>query len=175
VGQCLGGARIRSRCWLPGDGWSGGGVEGDLVAEGFQLADVVALDAFGTGAGVVEAGTEVVEPGLWVGQQVPGDDQDGPADRDDRSLLAASTGDPPVAFPQEGIGLPSGDGSCPVSSDLVHVSFELDQSTRLAHSIWSAQRCGPGECWPRRGQLSCWGVLATLGKGLDPPSPDRGR
>ena len=35
---------------------SGGGVEGDLVAEGLQLADVVALGAFRTDPGVVEAG-----------------------------------------------------------------------------------------------------------------------
>jgi hypothetical protein len=27
--------------------------------------------------------------------------------------------------------------------DLVHVSLELDQSTRVSHSIWSAPRCGP--------------------------------
>jgi hypothetical protein len=31
---------------------------------------------------------------------------------------------------------------CPVSRDLVHVSLELDQSTRVSHSIWSARRCG---------------------------------
>jgi hypothetical protein len=46
---------------------SSGGLEGDLVAEGLQLADVVALGAFGTDTGVVEAGAEVLEVGLWVG------------------------------------------------------------------------------------------------------------
>src|SRR5512133_2692056 len=104
-------ARIRSGCtgWS-GDGRSGGGFEGDLVAEGLQLADVVALGAFRTDAGVVEAGAQVLEPYGRVGQQVPDDDQDGPADRHDGALLAASTGDPPVAFTKEGIGLPSGDG-----------------------------------------------------------------
>jgi hypothetical protein len=55
---------------------SGGGFEGDLVAEGLELADVVALGAFSVDAGVVEAGAQVMEVGLWVGQQVPGDDQD---------------------------------------------------------------------------------------------------
>src|SRR5215213_2846551 len=34
---------------------SGGGLEGDLVAERLELADVVALAAFGVDAGVVEA------------------------------------------------------------------------------------------------------------------------
>ena len=70
--------------WLPGGAGSGGGLEGDLVAEGLELADVVALGAFGTDPGVVEANAEVVDVGLWVGQQVPGDDQDGPANRDSR-------------------------------------------------------------------------------------------
>jgi hypothetical protein len=35
---------------------SGGGLEGDLVAERFELTDVVALGALGVDAGVVEAG-----------------------------------------------------------------------------------------------------------------------
>jgi hypothetical protein len=79
--------------WLRAD--TRGGFEGDLVAEGLELADVVAHGAFRTDAGVVEAGAEVVEPEGRVGQQVPDNDQDGPADRDDGVLLAASTGDPP--------------------------------------------------------------------------------
>jgi hypothetical protein len=48
--------------WMRAD--SGGGLQGDLVAEGLQLADVVALGAFGTDTGVVEAGAEVLEVGL---------------------------------------------------------------------------------------------------------------
>jgi hypothetical protein len=35
---------------------SRGGFEGDLVAEGFELADVVAPGTFSVEAGVVEAG-----------------------------------------------------------------------------------------------------------------------
>jgi hypothetical protein len=55
---------IRVARWLLGDGRSGGGFEGDLVAEDLQLADVVALGAFGTDTGVIEANAEVVELGL---------------------------------------------------------------------------------------------------------------
>jgi hypothetical protein len=44
-------------------------------------------------AGVVVVGAEVVEVGVGVGEQVPDDDQDGAADRDDRSFLAAAFGD----------------------------------------------------------------------------------
>src|SRR5215218_5755027 len=52
--------------WLHAD--SGGGFEGDLVAEGFELADVVALGALSVEAGVVEAGAQVLEPCGRVGQ-----------------------------------------------------------------------------------------------------------
>jgi hypothetical protein len=38
-------------------------LQGDPVAEGFQLADVVALGTFGVDAGVVEAGSKIVIAG----------------------------------------------------------------------------------------------------------------
>ena len=79
-----------------GVGGSGGGLEGDGVAEGFELADVVALAAFGVDAGGVVAGSEVVEAGVGVGEQVPGDDQDGAAEGDDGAFGAAAPGDAPV-------------------------------------------------------------------------------
>ena len=44
-------------------GGSGGRLQGDLVTEGFEFADVVALLAVRVGAGVVVAGAEVVELG----------------------------------------------------------------------------------------------------------------
>ena len=46
--------------WVRAD--SGGGFEGDLVAEGLELADVVALGALSVDAAVVEAGAQVLEP-----------------------------------------------------------------------------------------------------------------
>ena len=61
-------------------------------------------------AGVVVVGAEVVEAGVGVGEQVPDDDQDGAADRDDGLLLAAASGDAPVAFAEEGVGAAGGDG-----------------------------------------------------------------
>src|SRR5215211_5204996 len=89
---------------------SGGGFEGDLVAEGLQLADVVAPGALSVDAGVVEAGAQVLEPCGRVGQQMPDDDQDGPADRHDDPLGTAAAGDPPVALAQEGVGPAGGRG-----------------------------------------------------------------
>jgi hypothetical protein len=77
----------------------GDGLERDLVAEGLQLADVVALAAFSIDAGVVEAGSQILEVSVRIGQQVPDDDQDGAADRDDGSLGATAPGDAPVALP----------------------------------------------------------------------------
>jgi hypothetical protein len=51
---------------------SGGWFEGDLVAEGFELADVPAFALFRVDAGGVEVAAEVVVAGAGVGQQVPG-------------------------------------------------------------------------------------------------------
>ena len=79
-------------------------MQGDAVAEGFELADVVALLAFWVGMGVVVAGVEVVKLDGLVAQQVPDDDQDGTTYRDDGFLLAAAAGDAPVAFAQERVG-----------------------------------------------------------------------
>src|SRR5215207_1265487 len=101
---------------------SGGGLQGDGVAEGFELADVVALGALGVDAGVVEASTEVVVAQVGVGQQVPDDDQDGAADRDDGAVLAAASGDASVALAQEGVGPPSGHGGLPEDPGQVAVA-----------------------------------------------------
>jgi hypothetical protein len=85
-------------------------LEGDGVAEGFQRANVVAFTAFRADAVVVEVGSQIVEAGVGVGQQVPDGDQDGPANRDDRFEFAAAFGDASVAFTQEGVGLAGGGG-----------------------------------------------------------------
>ena len=69
IGELLG-ARQRpaERLAEPGcrAGGSGGGLEGDGVAEGLELADVVLLAAFGVDAFGVVAGSEVLESGLGV-------------------------------------------------------------------------------------------------------------
>src|SRR6266508_2351416 len=80
----------------------GGGFQSDLVAEGFELADVVALGTLRVGPGVVEASAQVVVAQVGVGQQVPDDDQNGAADRDDGLLGAWAPRDAPVALAQEG-------------------------------------------------------------------------
>jgi hypothetical protein len=59
---------------------------------------VLANLAFGVGPGGVVVRTEVDELSLLIGEQCPDDDEDGAADCDDRSLLAASAGDTPVAL-----------------------------------------------------------------------------
>jgi hypothetical protein len=56
--------------------WSAGGLNGDGVAEGFELADVVVLAALGVDALGVVAGAEVLEAGTGVREQVPGDECD---------------------------------------------------------------------------------------------------
>jgi hypothetical protein len=71
-GEWVGGSTRRSAA-EPGPGrvcgaGLGGGLKGDLVAERFELADVVALGALRVDAGVVEAGAQVVEAGVGVGE-----------------------------------------------------------------------------------------------------------
>jgi len=48
-------------------GGSGSGLQGDFVAEGFELADVVALLTFWVDPGVVVAGSQVVVTGFGIG------------------------------------------------------------------------------------------------------------
>jgi hypothetical protein len=51
-------------------------VDGDVEAEGLELAEVAADPAVAAGLLVVPAGAEVVEPGRGVGQEVPDDECD---------------------------------------------------------------------------------------------------
>src|SRR3954452_24218647 len=88
---------------------SGGGFEGDLVAEGFEVADVFPLAAFGAEPVSVEVRAEVVEVGVRVGEQVPDDGQDRAADRDEGFLGSAAAGQASVAFAEEGLGAAGAD------------------------------------------------------------------
>src|SRR5215472_18053877 len=90
---------------------SGCGFESDPVAQRCQLADVVADLALGTGVAWVELRAQVVEAGIGIGQQMPDDDQQRPADRDDGLLRAAASSDPPVALTEEGLGVTGRDRS----------------------------------------------------------------
>lgn len=63
--------------------WSGRGREGDLVAEGLELADQVAGLAGGVDVALVPVGAEFVIAGVGIVDQMPGDDQDGAGDSND--------------------------------------------------------------------------------------------
>src|SRR5260221_10368615 len=100
------GARQRTRAWGGDRAWSGrcglrGLGEGDGEAERFDLPDVVFDLLVFVGAGLVVAGAEVGEPVGGVGEQVPGDDQDGAGDCD--LGLAAAAGDAAVPLAEEGL------------------------------------------------------------------------
>src|SRR3954453_6265301 len=90
-----------------GDGESGDRVEGDLVAEGFELVDVGGLATLWVVAAVEEIRPEVGEVGVGIGQQEPDDDQDRAADRDEGLLAASAAGHAPGALAEGGVG-PSG-------------------------------------------------------------------
>src|SRR5665647_164533 len=127
-------------------GGSGGGLQGDPVAEGFEFADVVALLAFWVDAGVVVAGAQVVETGLGIGQEVPGDDQDGTADRDDGFLLASSAGDAPVALSQERVGLGCRHGGLAQGPGQVAVAVTGGPGALLAAGRFFDSWGEPGPC-----------------------------
>jgi hypothetical protein len=86
-------------------------LEGDFhTGQAFQLGDELAFAAR-RGEAVVPVGAEVAVAGGGVGEQVPGDGEDGVADNDgdEGSFLSSSLGDPPVTGGQEGAG-PGGRG-----------------------------------------------------------------
>src|SRR5579859_2262295 len=113
--------------------WSGCLGEGDGVAEGFELADVVAGLALLVDAAGVVTGAEVVVAGGGIGEQVPDDHQDGAGDGDHGLELAPAPGQAPVAFPQEGVG-PAGRGGG-LAEHSLEVGVTLDRkSTRLNSS-----------------------------------------
>src|SRR3954453_13702151 len=86
------------------------GVEGDSEAEGLELSNVLALLGLGVDVPREVVRAEVVEARVRLGEQVPDDDQHGAADRDDGLLLPATSRDPAVALPEEGVGLGCGYG-----------------------------------------------------------------
>jgi hypothetical protein len=95
-GLCCGGVYFGTLC---------GGLDCDVESHRGQLGDVVADLASGHDAAGVVVGSEVVEPGGGIGEQLPGDDQDGAGDRYRGFEFAAAFGDAPVAFTEEGVGL----------------------------------------------------------------------
>src|SRR4051795_1959731 len=101
---------------------SGGGFEGDLVAEGFEVADVFPLAAFGAEPVGVEVRAEVVEVGVGVGEQVPDDGQDRAADRDQGLLGPAAAGQPSITLAEEGPGAPGADRDLSLDAGQVAVA-----------------------------------------------------
>ena len=95
----------------------------DVQAEGLELADMVADLALPVDVGVVVAGSEVVEPGFGVGEQVEDDDQDGAGHGDHGFALAAAAGQAAVALAEEGVGPAGGGGD--LAEDAVEVGVAL--------------------------------------------------
>ena len=88
----------------------GGGSECDRVAEGFELSNVTALLGRRIDVSGVVIGAQILVSGFWVVQHVPDDHQDGAADGDHCSGLAAASGDAAVPGCQESVCLAGADG-----------------------------------------------------------------
>src|SRR6266516_5629857 len=93
--------------------WSGGRLQGDLVAERLELAHEVAGLAAGVDAAGMVGGAQVVEAGGGVSEQMPDDHQDGAGDRDQGFELADAFDQAAVALAEEGVGLGGGGGGLP--------------------------------------------------------------
>src|SRR5579859_3916770 len=113
-----------------GPGWLGGFLDGDGEAEGFELVDVVVNLALAADAVVVVAGSEVVEPGGGVGEQVEDDHEDGAGDGGQGLALPASSGEAAVALAEEGIGAGGGGGD--LAEDAVEPGVALARAAGRA-------------------------------------------
>src|SRR3954471_18688948 len=83
----------------PGCG-SGRRLQGDGVAEGFELPDQAVDLPGGVDAAVVEVRAEILEPGRRVGQQMPDDHENGSRDGDQGLAFAPTLDHTPVACGQ---------------------------------------------------------------------------
>ena len=88
----MSGSGGRGVSWFVWSGFGGGAGEGDVEAEGFDLADVVGDLAAGGGLTFVVVRAEVVVPRAGVGQQLVVDPQLGVAEGDLGSGLAVAAG-----------------------------------------------------------------------------------
>jgi len=115
--------------------------EGDLEAEGAELADVVGDLPAHAGLAFVAVRAEVLIPRAGGGQQRVVDLQLGVADRDTCFGLAAAPGDPPVAGALAGLGFPGGDGGLAEQAAEVPVAL-LGLGLCLLHRAGQLERTG---------------------------------
>lgn len=79
-----------------------------MVAEGLELADEVAGFAGGVEVASVPVGAEFLVGGVWVVDQVPGDDEYRAGDGDQGFGVASAFDDAAVAGAEEGVGAGGG-------------------------------------------------------------------
>ena len=92
-------------------GLDGGLADLDVEAEGLELAEVGADLAVAVARAGVPVGSEVGEPGFGAGEQVPDDDEDGPAGGVPCPVAADASGQAAEPLAEEGAG-GRGAGGC---------------------------------------------------------------
>ena len=127
-------------------------VKGDLVSEGFELANVAAGLADLVDPAFVPVGSEVGVAGLVVGEQVPDDDQDGPGDGGPGLGGAAAAGDPAIAFAGEGGGAGRGHGGLAEGAAQLGVAVVLAVPGAGAGLEGPRAQPGPGDQVRRGGE-----------------------
>jgi hypothetical protein len=123
-----------------------------LAGDGLELGSEVTRSALSVDAGFVVPGTEVVELGGGVGQQVVDDDEDRVADCDDGLLFTAAAGQAPVAGAQDTVGTRGG-GAAPLAHDRLR-RLAYPSPTAINSPGWVARPC------PYRRQLGTADWLA---------------
>src|SRR5258708_12037045 len=160
AGLGFGGSGGLGACWPAWFGF-GDAAEGDLEAEGAELANVVGDLPAGAGLAVVVVGAEVFMPGAGARQQRVVDLQLGVAEGDAGLVLAAAAGDLAVAGAFAGLGLAGCHGGLAGDGGQVLVAFLVPGAAgALAGLVVQRGAPGPG------GQVPAGGEPAHVRPGL---------
>lgn len=76
-----------------------------MVTEGLELTDEASGLAVRVDSSLIEVGAEVDETGRRIGEQVPGDNENGASHRDESASLASPADETPIALTEEGVRL----------------------------------------------------------------------
>jgi hypothetical protein len=150
---------LGERAWSAGLGLGGCLGDGDVEAEGLELAEAGADLAVAVGCALVPVGAEAGEPGVGAGRQVPDDDEDRAGDGALGPVPAQALRQAAESFAEEGFGAGGAVGG------LGAVALEAGVALPLSSACGCGARTGgqPGRARPgkpggrRSGTGSCPG------------------
>jgi len=141
-------------------------VDGDVLAsEGLELGGQIAGAAIFVDPGFVVSGPEIAESGVGVGEQMVDDGEYRVAGGDDRLLLAAASGQAPIAGAQEGVGARMRSHDAAQSAGQPGIAL----AAALAHGTWWlwGQNLADDTRWAAEGNR----VMSTPVSAMSSPKP----